>query len=94
MLLYTFALLHKTLTGYFKAIFKSKPLRSEIIPATFRCISSSIKRQITNVWFGPIDIFVKRGNHKGERLHVITLFFLPSHSLNIGILTIYFLRGK
>lgn len=43
--------------------------------------------------FSPIEIFVKGGTHNGEGLHVISLF-LPSHSLNIRILTIYLLPGK
>lgn len=49
--------------------------------------------------FGPIEILEKK-KKKGEAtmmrsFHVISLFFfLPSHFLNIGILTIYLLPGK
>lgn len=43
--------------------------------------------------FSPIEIFVKSGNHNGKGL-LYDHSFLPSHSLNIQILTIYLLPGK
>lgn len=50
--------------------------------------------------FGPIEILEKKkkegGSHNDEELpcDLSLFFFLPSHFLNIGILTIYLLPGK